>query len=60
MYVYVGMYRKSEIKQMWKNVNYCKQLMDLGEEHKCSFNFSFGMIRIFQSKKIGQRNDERE
>lgn len=44
-----------------ENVNYCKQLIALGEE--CSvyfFNFSFGMIRIFQIKNNEQRNDKGE
>lgn len=44
-----------------ENVNYCKQLIALGEE--CSvylFNFSFGMIRIFKLKKNEQRNDKGE
>lgn len=34
-----------------ENVNYYKQLIDLSENINYSFNFSFGLIRIFQSKK---------
>lgn len=34
VYVYLGLYRKREVKQIWENVNYCKQLIDLSEEYK--------------------------
>lgn len=51
VYVYVDIYRKWNERNV-ENVNYCKQLIALDEE--CNvyfFNFSFGMIRIFQIKK---------
>lgn len=56
VYVYVDTYSKWNERNV-ENVNYCKQLIALGEE--CSvylFNFSFGMIRIFKLK----RNDKGE
>lgn len=57
VFMYLGIYRKRKIKQIWKNINYYKQLIDLSEEYILS---TFVMIRIFQNKRIGQRNDKRE
>lgn len=43
-----------------ENVNYCKQLIDLGEEHKVLFLQLLVWSEFFKIKKKWQRNDKRE